>query len=233
MSGNFALNPPIMGGRMYSPGMVLAPIRSSPLILPRKPFIAWRASRDSASKRSAWESKSRPAGVAAAPRPSRSRSRKPNSSSSARMCSETVGWVRDRASAAREKDPSSATFAKISSCLRSTPASIDDEGPSRAPRRIQVRGALPIRSSVAAASSAAAAPARSRRGAAARGKRASGPDSDHRELTADACALARGARDRRRAVHQLLEVGAAGETGVLVDRHRSLFRARTPYWPPR
>ena len=31
--------------------IVLAPIRSSPLILPRKPSIAWRASRDSASKR--------------------------------------------------------------------------------------------------------------------------------------------------------------------------------------
>ena len=66
------------------------------------------------------ESRSRPAGVTAAPRPSRSSSRKPNSCSSARMCSETVGWVRDRASAARENDPSSATFAKISSCLRST-----------------------------------------------------------------------------------------------------------------
>ena len=41
---------------MYSPGIVLAPIRSSPLILPRKPSIAWRASRDSASRRWAWES---------------------------------------------------------------------------------------------------------------------------------------------------------------------------------
>jgi len=51
MSGNFALNPPIKGGRMYSPGIVLAPIRSSPLIFPRKPSIAWRASRDSASNR--------------------------------------------------------------------------------------------------------------------------------------------------------------------------------------
>src|SRR5690242_2327605 len=55
------------------------------------------------------------------------------------MCSETVGWVRKRAWAARENEPSSATFAKISSCLRSTGASIgaarggvqggrDDEG---------------------------------------------------------------------------------------------------------
>src|SRR6185503_14855549 len=32
---------------------------------------------------------------------------------------------------------------------------------------------------------------------------------------------ARGARHRRLTIHQLLEVGTAGETGVLVDRHRS------------
>src|SRR5262245_13693872 len=36
------------------------------------------------------------------------------------MCSETVGWVRESARAARENEPSSATFANTSSCLRST-----------------------------------------------------------------------------------------------------------------
>ena len=30
------MNPPIKGGRMYSPGIVLAPIRSSPLIRAEK-----------------------------------------------------------------------------------------------------------------------------------------------------------------------------------------------------
>ena len=51
MSGYFSLKRPIIAGSTYSPGMVLAPIRSSPLIRPWKPSIAWRASRERASIR--------------------------------------------------------------------------------------------------------------------------------------------------------------------------------------
>ena len=53
MSGYLSLNRPIMEGSTYSPGMVLAPTRSSPLMRPWKPSIAWRASRASASMRCA------------------------------------------------------------------------------------------------------------------------------------------------------------------------------------
>ena len=71
MSGNFSLKRPRMAGRMYSPGMVLPPTTSSPLIRPWNASSAWRASRASASMRVAYESSSWPARVTpgAAPEP--------------------------------------------------------------------------------------------------------------------------------------------------------------------
>ncbi len=51
MSGYFSLKRPIRVGSTYSPGIVLAPISSSPLISPWKLSMAWRASRESARMR--------------------------------------------------------------------------------------------------------------------------------------------------------------------------------------
>ena len=53
MSGNFSLKRPISAGRMYSPGIVLAPTSSSPLMRPWKLSMACRASRESARMRCA------------------------------------------------------------------------------------------------------------------------------------------------------------------------------------
>ena len=124
MSGNFSLKRPMRAGSTYSPGMVLAATWRSPASRPWKLSMAWRVSRWSWSMRVACDRSSCPARVASAPRPRRSRSRTPSSCSSVRMCSEMVGWVSRSACAALEKDLSSATFTKISSCLRSMVRSI-------------------------------------------------------------------------------------------------------------
>ncbi len=91
MSGYLPLKWPMIAGSTYSPGMVLAPTSSSPLMRPLKPSMAWRASRERVSIRWAYERSSWPARVTEAPRPSRSRRRTPSSSSSVLMCSDTVG----------------------------------------------------------------------------------------------------------------------------------------------
>src|SRR6267142_1532598 len=147
---------------------------------------------------------SSPARVGVAPRPSRSRSWTPSSSSRARMCSEIVGWVRKSASAAREKLPSSATFAKISR------------------RRRSIRTVGSRRSSSVAAAAAAAAPAAA---AGHRGRlvRAGGQEAEDGELPHHLLAGARRAGDGgRRARDILLEVLLALLAAVLVDRHATL-----------
>ena len=53
ISGYLALNWPMSAGSTYSPGIVLPPTTSSPLIRPWKRSSAWWASRDSASMRRA------------------------------------------------------------------------------------------------------------------------------------------------------------------------------------
>src|SRR6266850_4803608 len=123
------------------------------------------------------------------------------------MCSEIVGWVRNSASAAREKLPSSATFAKISR------------------RRRSIRTARSRRRSSVAAAAAAAAPA-----AAARHRgglvRAGGLEAEDRELAHHLLAGAGRTRDGgRRARNVLLEVLLALLTAVLVDRHAIPRRA--------
>src|SRR5215510_12840215 len=147
---------------------------------------------------------SSPARVVVAPRPSRSRSWTPSSSSSARTCSEIVGWVRKSASAAREKLPSSATFAKISRRRRSI-------------RRSRKRRGL----SVAGAAAAATASARCHGGG--RLHRADRLQAEDRQLAHDLAAGAgwtrhcgSGARDI------LLELFLALLAAVLVDRHALL-----------
>src|SRR5882762_5392622 len=112
------------------------------------------------------------------------------------MCSETVGWVRKRASAAREKLPSSATFAKISRRRRSIRARRESLGYS-------VTGATPA--------------AARRRG---RLERAGGLEAEHRQLSHHLLAGAGRASDRRRrAGNILLELPLALLAAVLVDRH--------------
>src|SRR5205807_9252369 len=157
--------------------------------------------------RRAYPSISSPARVGAAPRPRRSRSCTPSSSSRARMCSEIVGWVRKRASAAREKLPSSATFAKISRRRRSIRARRESVGYS-----------------VTGATTAAAAPAAARHGG--RLERAGGLEAEHRQLSHHLLAGAGRACDRGRSAGDvLLELPLTLLAAVLVDRH--------PYSPPR
>src|SRR5881628_4111751 len=123
------------------------------------------------------------------------------------MCSEMVGCVRKSASAAREKLPSSATFAKISM------------------RRRSIRTARSRRSSSVAAAAAAAAPAAAARH---RGRlvRAGGLEAEDRELAHHLLAGAGRARDSgRRARNVLLEVLLALLAAVFVDRHAIRRRA--------
>src|SRR5215475_2406794 len=149
---------------------------------------------------------SSPARVVVAPRPSRSRSCTPSSSSRARMCSETVGWVRKSASAAREKLPSSATFAKISRRRRSIRRSREWEG-------LSVAGA------------AAAATAAARYHGRGRLHRPDGLQTEDRQLAHDLSAGAGGACHRRRGAGDvLLELLLALLAAILVDRH-ALFTA--------
>src|SRR6266404_1110589 len=100
------------------------------------------------------------------------------------MCSEIVGWVRKRASAAREKLPSSATFAKISRRRRSIRARRESLGYS-------VTGAT-----------TAAAPAAARHGG--RLERAGGLEAEHRQLSHHLLAGAGRARDRGRSAGDVL-----------------------------
>src|SRR5262245_885853 len=145
---------------------------------------------------------SSPARVVVAPRPRRSRSWTPSSSSRARTCSEIVGWVRKSASAAREKLPSSATFAKISRRRRSIRT-------NRGRKGLSVAGA------------AAAATAAARHGGGGL-HRAGGLQSEHRQLAHDLGTGAGGTRDRRRGAGDvLLEFLIALLAAILVDRHYS------------
>src|SRR6266849_10996953 len=156
--------------------------------------------------RRAYPSMRSPARVVVVPRPSRSSSWTPSSSSRARMCSEIVGWVRKSASAAREKLPSSATFAKISR------------------RRRSIRARREAQSFSVAGATAAAAPAAARHGG--RLERAGGLETEHRQLSHHLIAGARRARDRgRRARDVFFELPLALLAAVLVDRHS--------YSPPR
>src|SRR5262249_53008805 len=119
------------------------------------------------------------------------------------MCSEIVGWVRKSASAAREKLPSSATFAKISRRRRSIRT-------SRVPRDYSVTGAT----------TAAAPTAARHRG---RLERAGGLETEHRQLAHHLLAGARRTRHRRRGGgNVLLELPLALLAAVLVDRHALL-----------
>src|SRR5262252_9744781 len=156
--------------------------------------------------RRAYPSISSPARVGVAPRPRRSSSWTPSSSSRARMCSEIVGWVRNSASAAREKLPSSATFAKISRRRRSIR------------RRRRPRGWL-VAGATAAAAPTAAGHARRRAGR----ERADGLEAEHRQLPHHLLAGAGRARDSgRRARDVSLELGLTLLAAILVDRHALL-----------
>src|SRR5881628_2193977 len=99
------------------------------------------------------------------------------------MCSEIVGWVRNSASAAREKLPSSATFAKISRRRRSIRTRSE-------PEPFSVTGAA-----------AAATPAARGGG---RLERAGGLEAEDRQFAHDLCARARRARDRGRRARDVL-----------------------------
>src|SRR5262245_65368091 len=124
------------------------------------------------------------------------------------MCSEIVGWVRDRASAAREKLPSSATFAKISRRRRSIRASRE-------------RWVDSVAGATAAAASAAGHPGRH-----VGGVRAGGLEAEHGQLPHYLIAGAGRAGDRGcGAGDVLLEVGLALFAAVLVDRHPTRRRA--------
>src|SRR5712692_4558041 len=145
------------------------------------------------------------------------------------MCSEIVGWVRYSAAAALEKEPSSTTLTKISSCLRSTLGSIGG-GPAAVPtrraRKIQRapkgpvltarRAMTPLMAPAAAAPAARAAGCRN----AALGASA-GPHAHERQPAHDARARARRAGHGGLPGHELLELGAAVPAAVLVDRHRA------------
>src|SRR4029453_17137332 len=147
---------------------------------------------------------SSPARVVVAPRPSRSRSWTPSSSSRARTCSEIVGWVRKSASAAREKLPSSATFAKISRRRRSIRRNRELEG-------LSVAGAAPPPN-----------PAPRCHGD-GRLHRADRLQAEDRQLAHDLSAGAGGTRHCRRGARNiLLELFLALLAAVLVDRHALL-----------
>src|SRR5512145_457237 len=142
-----------------------------------------------------------PARVVVAPRPSRSSSCTPSSSSRARMCSEIVGWVRKSASAAREKLPSSATFAKISRRRRSIRK-------RRRPDSLSVAGAT---------AAAAGAPTRHRCG---RLNCAGGSETEDRQLAHHLLAGAARTRNGGRCAGDvLLEFALALLAAILVDRH--------------
>src|SRR5436309_9326711 len=118
------------------------------------------------------------------------------------MCSEIVGWVRKSASAAREKLPSSATFAKISRRRRSI-------------RRRRERSGLSV------AGTAAAAAAAARHGG--RLERAGGLETEDRELAHDLLAGATRTRHHCRGARDVfLELLLALLATVLVDRHSLL-----------
>src|SRR4029434_8663675 len=143
---------------------------------------------------------SSPARVVVAPRPRRSRSWTPSSSSSARTCSEIVGWERKSASAAREKLPSSATFAKISRRRRSIRT-------RRGPDSLSVAG-----------EPAAAAGAAARHGY-GRLNCAGGSETKDRQLAHHLLAGAARTRNGRRCAGDiLLEFALALLAAVLVDR---------------
>src|SRR5215469_15592824 len=225
MSGNFSLKRPMRAGRMYSPGMVLAATCSSPARRPWKLSMAWSASRWSWSMRRACERRSCPARVTSAPRPSRSSKRTPSSCSRVRMCSEIVGWVSRSAWAALEKDLSSATFAKISSCLRSmlrsigaTPYGVYMGKEHRArPGPVRVSRRNPsVASATTATASAATGHASGGHGTA----RAQAEPAHHGESPHDARALAGGTlHGDPGATDIALELLLALVTAVLVDRH--------------
>src|SRR5215475_5999832 len=131
------------------------------------------------------------------------------------MCSDTVGCVRNSASAAREKLPSSATLAKISRRRRSMPR-------WRGGRLKRRTGRYPVRPtdtrgrSVAGAASAAATARTHRRG----DRAAIALETEHGELAAHLAARARRAGNRGgRGVDVLLEVLPAAPAAVLVDGH--------------
>src|SRR5215470_8965936 len=153
--------------------------------------------------RRAYPSISSPARVGVAPRPRRSSSCTPSSSSSARMCSEIVGCVRKSASAAREKLPSSATFAKISR------------------RRRSIRASREWWDDSVAGATAAAAPAAARHpGRHVGGERAGGLEAEHGQLPHHLIAGARRAGDDGRGTGDvLLELRLALLATVFVDRH--------------
>ena len=106
-------------GRRYSPGMVLAPKMSSPLVPSEnspKTFI--RSLREDRILK-AYFLKISPALVRRTSLLVRSKRRKDRDLSNKRMWPLTVGWVRNRSSAALEKLLSSATRLKVSRCRKS------------------------------------------------------------------------------------------------------------------
>src|SRR4030043_2443659 len=106
-------------GRRYSPGMVLAPKESSPL-------IPWENSLKALSKSlrkdnifEAYFRKTSPALVRRTSQLVRSKRRRDRDCSKERMWPLTVGWVRKRSSAAFEKLFKSAIRQKVSKCRKS------------------------------------------------------------------------------------------------------------------
>src|SRR5215831_5737238 len=118
--GYLARNAATIAGSTYSPGVVLAPIRSDPCARPSRSASAWRAPSTADTARSANCSKTRPASVTATTRrrPRRKKSCLPSSPSSSLMCSESVGCDEWIFFAARLKLFSRATARKTSSCRK-------------------------------------------------------------------------------------------------------------------
>src|SRR5215471_13498431 len=115
--GYLARNAATIAGSTYSPGVVLAPIKSDPCARPSRSASACRAPSTAETARAANSSKTRPASVAVTTRrrPLRKKSGLPSSLSSSLMCSESVGCDEWIFFAARLKLFSRATARKTSS----------------------------------------------------------------------------------------------------------------------
>src|SRR4030043_473664 len=106
-------------GRRYSPGMVLAPKESSPLIPWENSLKAFSKSLRKDNIFEAYFRKTSPALVRRTSLLARSKRRRDRNCSKERMWPLTVGWVRKRSSAALEKLFKSATRQKLSRCRNS------------------------------------------------------------------------------------------------------------------
>src|SRR4030065_1207715 len=108
------LKSPINLGRRYSPGMVLAPKESSPLMPLENSLRALSRSLRTVRIFEAYSRNISPAFVSRISLPVRSKRRRERDLSSERIWPLTVGWVRKRSSAALEKLFRAATRQNVS-----------------------------------------------------------------------------------------------------------------------